>query len=346
MDLADVADGFRAGADRVEEVGPQLFDVLRIRCVEFRRFREDRFVRVRRIKRPTFLPAHVENSLGAVEIAADVLALVRIVTGKTAVLPLHVELVETEGGELVIRSVGGLFFLVENDGACDGTATGRVDALGIFFAGDPKNLVEPVDAPVAERAVRVIEIVAETSGMNAAVAGTYIWSAGIAAVKRSQRGRAAPHVPIELLRHWLGRKRFFRTAAVIDEAAYHADVAELSGADEVSSGDIVWGDPPVRPYLHDTACGARGVHHRATFHYGVTNWLLNIHMSARLHCGDHGKCVPVVGRADDYDLGLRLREEFAIVFERLRRLPATLANFGQRELELPRIDIAETHDLA
>src|SRR6476620_2008209 len=105
----------------------------------------------------------------------------------------------------------------------DWPAAGREDAFRPFLVRDPENLIEPMNAPLAERAIRVIEVLAKASRVDAAVAR---------AVERSQRRGAAPHIPIETGRNRLGGQWLLR--AVADrrgEAAHHADRAHLAGAD-------------------------------------------------------------------------------------------------------------------
>src|SRR5262249_33766840 len=155
------------------------------------------------------------------------------------------------------------------DGACNLAAAGGVDFFRILLVRDPQHLVEPVDAPVAGGAVGVVEVIAEAARVDAAVAGALIRRARVAAVERPQRRGAAPGVPIELLGHLDGGKGLLRTPGVIHEAAHHADLADLAGADEIAAADVVRRDAAMRAHLHHAAGGARGVHHRAALDDGV-----------------------------------------------------------------------------
>ena len=110
----------------------------------------------------------------------------------------------------------------------------------MFFPGDPEDLVEPVDAPVAESAVGVIEVIPEAARVDAAVPRGLRGIPRIAAGEGAQRGGAAPHVPIEFLGNGDGGQRFLRAgAAVVDEAADHADLTDFPGADELAAADVV-----------------------------------------------------------------------------------------------------------
>ena len=247
----------------------------------------------------------------------------------------------------MVGRIGGLLGGAQNGRAGDGPAAGGKDALRIFFSGDPEHLVEPVDAPVAERAVGVVEVVAETARVNAAVAGADRRRAGITAVERPQRGGAAPPIPIELFRHFHGGQWFLGTAAaVVDETADHADVANFAGADEVATADIVRRDAAVGADLDHPAGGARGVHHGAAFHDGVANGFFNVNVGAGFHGGDRRERVPVVGGADDRDIGLHCREALTIVLEAFRCAADAGRAVFHRRLKLPRIDVAQGDEFA
>src|SRR5262245_5238135 len=127
MNLFDVADGFAASFDRVEEICPQLLDVLVVRLIQFCVFVNHRGFSVDRVKRPAVNPAHVESSAGSVEITADSLyrmCLFGVVSRKSAVLPTYGELVEFVNGDLMIGRVGRLGFFSVHYGAEDRTASG------------------------------------------------------------------------------------------------------------------------------------------------------------------------------------------------------------------------------
>src|SRR5262245_6913050 len=127
MNLFDIADGLASSFDRVEEVGPQLFDVLVVWLIQFCVFVDHGVFGVDRVKSPTVNPAHVECSVGPVEITADGLYRVRlfgVVSRKTSVLPTDSELVEFINGHLMIRRIGRLSLFRVHNGTSDRTTTG------------------------------------------------------------------------------------------------------------------------------------------------------------------------------------------------------------------------------
>src|SRR5262245_3845385 len=172
MNLFDVADGVAACFDRVEEIGPQFLDVLVVGLVQFGVFVNHGSIGVDRVKSPAVNPANVKRSVGPVEITADGLYRMRLfglVSRKFAVFPTDGELVEFVNGYLMIRRVGRLSFISAHYGAGYRAASGRKNSLRIFLACDPENLIKPVNAPIAELAVSVIEELAEAFRVNALV---------------------------------------------------------------------------------------------------------------------------------------------------------------------------------
>src|SRR5262249_14746025 len=73
--------------DRIEEVGPELFDVLLVWFVELGWLMQDRFVFVRRIKRPACLPGLVEGAFRPIKVAADIFAFLCFIACVGAMLP-------------------------------------------------------------------------------------------------------------------------------------------------------------------------------------------------------------------------------------------------------------------
>src|SRR5262245_43927585 len=118
------------------------------------------------IKCPTGFPGLMEGAVGAVEVAADVFAFLGGVGGILAMLPDDGEGVELELRDLRVGRVGSLAAGIVHGRALDVSTTGGGDALGPFFVSPPENLIHPVNAPVAERAVGVVEKVAEALGMD------------------------------------------------------------------------------------------------------------------------------------------------------------------------------------
>src|SRR5438874_1819123 len=83
-----------------------------------------------------------------------------------AVLPVEGERVELEHRDLVVRPVGGLLLAVVDGRSGDGPASRREDLPWPLFLRPPEDLVHPVNAPVAELAVAVVQEVAEALGVN------------------------------------------------------------------------------------------------------------------------------------------------------------------------------------
>ena len=172
------------------------------------------FLGVGGMKGPTIPPAHVEYTLGAVEVGPDGV-LLGIVTGVFSVFPSSGEGLELEGCDLSVGSVGGLELVVEYGFASYGPATRGVNVVGGFFLGPPEDLVEPMHAPVTECAVCEVEEVAPASGMNASVE----WTQG--------RGTAV-EVPVETVGGVLIPSRVFLAASSGHEEADHAYVSNGS----------------------------------------------------------------------------------------------------------------------
>src|SRR5262245_41743949 len=174
MNLFDVADGFAAGFDSVEEVGPQLFDILAVGLIQPGLFMDRRRLGVDRIERPTVEPSHMKSSVRPVEITAHGLGrmgLLGIVAGEAPMFPTDGKVLELVDGNLMVGRVGCLG-LLRVDGRTGNLApAGREDLPWRALAGDPENLVYPMNAPIAQSSVGVIEEVAKASGMNALVEG-------------------------------------------------------------------------------------------------------------------------------------------------------------------------------
>lgn len=62
------------------------------------------------IESPAILPAHVENAVSSIEIAADIFAFISIITGELSMLPNNGKILEFIADYLVIRSIGSLAF--------------------------------------------------------------------------------------------------------------------------------------------------------------------------------------------------------------------------------------------
>src|SRR5690348_4275693 len=111
---------------------------------------------------------------------------------------------------------------------------------------EPQRLIDPMDAPVAELTVGIIEEMAVAERVNLLVEGP-------------QRRRPAPHVPVHPRWRLAVRLRLFWSAAAgVYEALDRPDLADLSGSDELACRDIVWRHSAVGPHLDNAirfACG-------------------------------------------------------------------------------------------
>src|SRR6266545_590152 len=336
LDGFDVAHRPFAGSDGLQKISPEFLDILIVRLVQFRVFVNDRLLVVRRVKGPAFGPTLVERALGAVKITADIFALLGVVTGKLTMLPAHREMLELKYRHLMVGGVAGLFLLVQDGRAFDRPAAGREDSARPFLVQDPKDLIHPVNTPIAERAVGVVEVVAKSTRVNAPVPR----GVDVAAVERSQRRGAAPHLPVEFLRRLDVFARRLGSAAVMDEGADHADLAGLAGTDELATRNIVRRNAAVRADLHHAVVLARGIHHRAAFLDRVADRFLHVNVRAVFHRFDHDEGMPMVRRGHDANLRFLFVEQFAKILVRLRVVARFLLHSPGRSVQKARVHIA------
>src|SRR5579863_9965194 len=199
----DVRHGTLVRLDTLDEVGPQLANVLVVRLIQMRVLVDGWFLGICGVERPAVEPTHVERPLRAVEIASDI-GLLGFVAGIEAMLPGGGERLELEAHHLGIGS-GGVV-------AQDVTPAGREHPARILLLRPPQDLVHPVDTPVAELAVGVIEKLPEALGMDLLVEG--------------MQGRGtAPEVPVEPLRRGRILYPLAFAARIMYEGAHHADPA-------------------------------------------------------------------------------------------------------------------------
>ena len=118
------------------------------------------------IKHPAISPAHVKGALGPIEVTTHILSLLGVVAGKTPVLPGSGKIFKLIRGNLMVGSVPGLFPFVVDRWPRYGPAPRGENFPGIFFPKNPDDLVEPVNAPVPQGAVGVIEKHAKSLGMD------------------------------------------------------------------------------------------------------------------------------------------------------------------------------------
>ena len=138
----------------------------------------------------------------------------------------------------MVRRVAGLLFAVSTGGPLIGRPPVEKTFARILLVHDPEDLVHPMDAPIAEGAVGIVEVIAKAARMNGPAPGL-AFVAWIAAVVRPERSRTTPQIPIDSLGVSTLRSGFSGSAAIMDEGADHPDLADLAGADELAPGDVV-----------------------------------------------------------------------------------------------------------
>jgi hypothetical protein len=101
------------------------------------------------------------------------------------------------------------------------------------------------------------------------------------------------------------------------------------------------------PYLHHLVVLAGGGHHGFAFGHVHADRLLHVHVGAGLHGVNHLQGVPVVGRADEYDVELVVGQHLAVIPVEAGRFAGLLAfthQFGGA-LEHVFVHVAEGHYL-
>jgi len=323
-----------------------LTDVLAVGRVEARGLLLGRPA-VGRVKGPAAAVTEVERALGPVEVGRRRVAPLGRVAAEDARFPRHREPLEGVLRHLVVGGVAGLPLGREHRRPADRPAARREDAARALFPENPENLVEPVDADVAEVAVGVIQVLAEAARVDAAGARTLVGPERVAAVEGAQGRGAAPEVPVELGGHrHRGQRLLGRAAAEVEVAADHPDGPKEAAAEQVARRLQVRGGAAVRPDLDHPVVRARRPDHRPAFANGVRGGLLHVHVRPRLHGGDRGQRVPVVGGGDDDDFRPLAREQLAVIAVVAGGVagegPKPAAGGGERA----GVDVAEADDLA
>ncbi len=129
---------------------------------------------------------------------------------------------------------------------------------------------------------------------------------------------------------------------------HQPDLAELAFLDHAVAGfDQVRRAAPLRADLHHAIVLAGRGHHRLALGNVHADRLLAVDVRPGLDGGDHRQRVPVVRRADQYDVVVLLLEHFAVIGEQprlfVRGLPLRnqVGSLGQHL----RIHVAQRHDL-
>lgn len=322
----DIADGLRASLYALDEVGPQLGDIVCTARVHFW-FDVDwlgLFVPAcgLGVKYKSVVPADEGGALAAVETGADIIFF-DWMAGVLSVLPGAGERFEFIDDDLRIGSVADVVFYE--------FAAIRIDGFGVLFVGPPEYLVEPVNSPVAKLAVGVIEKLSETAGMYASVIGT-------------QRGRAAPEVPVKPFGRLGIRRAPVAIGVIVCKRPHQTDFAGLAFFEKLIGLDVVMRDAPVRIDLHDAAVVAGGFDQGPAFVDGMADGLFVIYVGAGVAGGDGNEGVPVVGRRIDYNLRFFPAEQLAIVFVFFRCIAGELLDFGGGLVEDVTVNVAECDD--
>ena len=140
-------------------------------------------------------------------------------------------------------------------------------------------------------------------------------------IVRPHRGRAGPHLPVEIV----GGAGVGRVAivphVVVAIDLHQADLAELALADDLVAGlDQVRRAAALGAHLHDPlVLAGRGQHGLPLGHVDADR-LLDVDVGAGLDGRDHRQGVPVVGRGDQDDVEVLLLEHLAVVAVGARRL--------------------------
>src|SRR5262249_35703471 len=158
--------------------------------------------------------------------------------------------------------------------------------LRILLFGPPQYLVHPVNTPVAELPISVVEKLAKA-----------LWMNGL--VELPVRSRAAPHIPIHSCRHLGIRSRLAGAARVMHKSPDHAYFAGLPRLQKLHPRDVVRRSAPVRSDLYDAPGFSSCPDHCSTLADGVAYWLLNVDVSARPDSGDGNKRMPVIRRSNN-----------------------------------------------
>ena len=197
----------------------------------------------------------------------------------------------------------------------------------MFFLRPPEDLVEPVDAPVAENAVGEVEVIAEPAGMDAFVEGP-------------QRSGTTIEIPVEIHRHRIIRRGRLDSTRTVGKGADHADLAGTPFLEKFHPADVVRADAAVHAYLHGALIRPRRLHHRPALEDGVAGRLFDKDVRTRLDAGDALEGVPMIRGRDDRDLDLFLLQHLPVVAVGRGQFPGEALDIVGRDLELVGIDIA------
>src|SRR5881296_823742 len=257
---------FNAGRRRtlfdngVEKISPKQLEIVAIRLLQLGILMNGLIPSIGGIECPTVPPTDVQCALGAVKISADLVSFC-IVACEAAMFPYAGEFLELECRDLMVRRVGGLFLLIDDDRTSHRSAARAEHALRVLFLRPPEHLVEPMDAPVAECSVRVVEEIAPATWMELGV-------------ERTKRRGSAPQIPIHAVGRFSVGRRNFPASGAVSEKAHHSHFADRAGLEEFHAADMVRTDAPMKSHLHNFAARSRGTQHCAALVDGVAGGFL------------------------------------------------------------------------
>src|ERR1041384_3111767 len=134
-----------------------------------------------------------------------------IIGGEVTMFPDARKILEFVGCHLVIGRVGGLLFVVQNGWTADRASARAKDPFRILLLGPPEPLIEPMHAPIAQRAIRVIQKAAPAARVHFRI-------------ERPHRRRTAPLVPIHVLWRFAVWLRLLMPAAAVRKKPHHSDI--------------------------------------------------------------------------------------------------------------------------
>src|SRR5262245_29429995 len=135
-------------------------------------------------------------------------------------LPETGKFLEFVRGDLVVGRVARLAAAVVDWFTFDLASARAKDAFRIFLFGPPEHLAQPVNAPIAEGLVSVIEKIAPAAGMKLFV-------------ERTLRGGATPHLPIHSFGRLLVSIGIFFASTAQREKADHANLPDCARSQEL-----------------------------------------------------------------------------------------------------------------
>src|SRR5688500_3403053 len=207
-----------------------------VRFLQLRIFMHDAFAARGWIKRPAIPPADVQQSIFAIEVSADAMFL-RSIAAKATMFPNAGKLLEFVSCDLMIGCVTCLAARVVHRLSAHLPPSRAKNSTRIFLLAPPEHLVEPVDAPISERAVAVVERIAPAAWMQFLVETT-------------NPCRSGPPAPDQPIGRFFVCARSCRAAVGMREQADHPHFTDCAGAKKIHATDVVRTDAAVQADLN------------------------------------------------------------------------------------------------